>query len=363
MNDLIPYLWLSQIRNLHPRHRRVFLAHFGSAGGVYEASRGQLLDCILQHPELSRISDEAIARLCNKNTRPAEAILKQCEQKQIDILPLGAERYPEHLRAITDAPTLLYARGDQSLLQEPGCAVVGTRRASPYGRWVASEIGKRLASYGMTVVSGMAEGIDSCGHRGCLERGGKTIAVFGCGVDVCFPLSNRPLYEEILEKGLAVSEYPPGMEATGWSFPQRNRIISGLSSKIIVVEGALKSGSLITAALGAEQGRDVYAVPGNIDQPNSIGVNKLISDGALPIFDLDDLTSALGLGRRQLRKVLPRLSGDEQLLYKVIITEPGLSSEVLAMKTGLDHRSVRTQLMAMELKALVRCDGSRYYVK
>lgn len=363
MNHQIYYLWLSQIYNLSAWHRRALLSFFGSAEDLYNADRSAYLDCILNHPELAGISDEALKRLCRKDLRSSEKILAQCEGKGYRLICLGDPDYPEHLRALKDAPTLLYTKGDVSLLKEPGAAVVGTRRSSPYGRWVALEIGKRLAECGMTVVSGMAEGIDSCGHRGCLERGGKTIAVFGNGLDICFPKSNGGLYEEIAQKGLLVSEYAPGTGGTSWTFPQRNRIISGLSSKVIVVEGALKSGSMITAALGAEQGRDVYAVPGNINQPNSVGVNKLIADGAIPIFTLDDLTQTLGLGRRQLKKLLPALSSQEQELYRSILQNPGLACEQLAYTLQQDSRECRSLLMAMELKGLLRCDGSRYYIK
>ena len=282
------------------------------------------------------------------------------------------QRFPEHLRKIPDPPRLLYCIGNVDLMRVPGIAIVGTRRCSPYGRWAAGEIAKRISAAGVTVISGMAEGIDSAGHWGCLAMDrdygpenptAKTIAVLGTGIDVCFPKSNAKLYKTIAEKGLIISEYEPGDIGFKSNFPERNRIISGLSKAVVVVEGQLKSGSMITARLALEQGRDVFAVPGNINQPGSMGVNKLIADGAFPIMDMDRVEETLGIERLRASRVRISMSSEERLMYDAIRLNPGITAEYMAMECGFSMADILPLLTAMELKGLVRKSGSRYSVK
>ena len=215
--------------------------------------------------------------------------------KKIIEISIDDERYPDQLKSIKQPPKKLYCIGNISLLKRHCIAVVGTRRCTSYGSWAAYEIGKAIAGCGVTVVSGMATGIDSRAHQGCLDVNGTTIAVLGTSIDVCYPRSNRQLYERIAEEGLIVSEYAPGDKTGPWSFPARNRIISGLSKSVVVVEGALKSGSMITANYALEQARDVYAVPGNISNPAAEGVNMLINDGATPITSIEWVAETLGI--------------------------------------------------------------------
>ncbi|MBQ9890204.1 MAG: DNA-processing protein DprA [Firmicutes bacterium] len=270
--------------------------------------------------------------------------------------------YPVHLRSISKAPQLLYYIGDISLISTPLIGIVGTRRSSPYGRWAAKEIASAVARCGIPVVSGMAEGIDSAAHWGCLEAGTGTVAVLGTGIDIPYPESNIRLYNTIAHKGLILSEYAPG--TIGWkgNFPERNRIISGLSKSVVVVEGALKSGSMITARLALEQGRDVFAVPGNINQPNSVGVNKLICDGAEPILSIEDAVPALGLGRAAKGLAIDKLSDDEKLVLGAVIEHPGSNSEYIAMKTGLSMRETSVLATALELKGLLFSEGRSLFV-
>ena len=269
--------------------------------------------------------------------------------------------YPGHLKLIENPPKLLYYIGDISLIRYPLIGIVGTRRCSQYGRWAAFEIAKKVAGCGISVVSGMAEGIDSAAHLGCLDAGVPTVAVFGTGVDRCFPLSNQKLYEKILEDGLVLSEYEPGTMGYKKNFPERNRIISGLSKSVIVVEGLPKSGSMITARLAAEQGRDLFAVPGNINQPCSLGVNKLIADGAYPILDIDMVPELLGIGRTKKMKQIENLSDDEKLVLAQIIEDPGSNAEYIAFRTGFDISKAAVLASALELKSLVFSEGQRYY--
>ena len=279
----------------------------------------------------------------------------------INCLKIEDEMYPEHLRSINRAPQQLYYIGNIKLIEHPLVAIVGTRRCSTYGRWAAEGIAFRVASCGIPVVSGMAEGIDSAAHKGCIKAGTPTVAVLGTGIDICFPKSNLDLYRRIAEDGLILSEYPPGIMGNRWMFPERNRIISGLAKSVVVVEGTLKSGSMITAGLALEQGRDVYAVPGNINQPGSAGVNKLISDGACPILDMDSAANTLGLsGTKRLRRI-DALSGEEKLVLAAVIEDPGISPDKAALLTGLSMADTLAYLGVLELKDLVFSRGQRYY--
>ena len=247
---------------------------------------------------------------------------------KIEIVTINDEIYPDHLKQIKRPPQKLYCIGNMELLREPGVAIVGTRRCSPYGRWAAYEIGKEIASCGVSVISGMAEGIDSRGHLGCLDANGNTIAVLGTGIDICFPRSNKQLYERIASEGLIISEYGPGDNTGSWAFPERNRIISGLSKSVVVVEGTLKSGSMITANLALEQSREVFAVPGNINHPNAAGVNTLIRDGAMPIISIDEIPEILHIGEsRSFKRIIDKCSEDEALIMRYISKNPGTDME------------------------------------
>jgi DNA processing protein len=213
-------------------------------------------------------------------------------------LRIADEAYPPLLRCIDNPPALLNYEGSLSVLRLPMVAIVGSRRATDYGRWAAYNLARRLSGHGVCVVSGMAEGIDSFAHRGALEGPTPTAAVMGNGLDICFPKMNGALREHIAAAGLLLSEYANGVHGTRYTFPARNRIISGLCRATVVVEAGLSSGSLITAEHAAQQGRTVYAVPGNINRKLSVGCNKLIRDGARPLVFFDDILDDLGLRAR-----------------------------------------------------------------
>lgn len=277
------------------------------------------------------------------------------------VLRIGDEDYPKHLRHISSPPKLLYYIGNLDLIQSLCIGMVGTRRCSPYGRWAAREISRRIAGCGIPIVSGMAEGIDSESHKGCLDRGTGTVAVLGTGIDVPFPKSNIALYEKIAQNGLILSEYPPGGKGYASNFPARNRIIAGLCSKLIVVEGQYKSGSMITARLALNQGRDVYAVPGNINQPGSLGVNSLIADGAIPIISIDELFETLGIVGTQLRIALANARPEELKILDAIRNAPGISVEELAINMSIRPELLSGTICRMELKDLLKSDGNRLY--
>ena len=192
------------------------------------------------------------------------------------IIAFNDDAYPRRLKDIYDPPALLYVRGELRREDELAVAIVGSRKTSPYGRWFTEKIGRDLACHGVTIVSGMARGIDSVAHKGALQGGGRTIAVLGCGVDVIYPSENRDLFYQIIEHGAVLSEFPMGSPPEGGHFPRRNRIISGLSIGVVIVQASAKSGSLITAGYALEQGREVFAVPGNVGAEGSRGSNQLI---------------------------------------------------------------------------------------
>lgn len=268
------WVWLTTLPGLTNRSKLLLLEHFPSPEDIYYAQPEDL-------PPVEGLSSSQAALLSDKSTDRAEDVLARCAKGDIFLLTMQDALYPDRLRNIYDPPVLLYGRGRMPLFdEEAAVSVVGTRTCTPYGISSAEELGYQLAKEGAVVVSGLAKGIDGASHRGALRAGGFTAAVLGGGVDVVYPAENRRLYEDIAATGVLLSEYPPGTEPMGSHFPVRNRILSGLSLAVLVVEAPERSGALITANTALEQGRDVFAVPGPIDAPNSRGSNRLIRDGA-----------------------------------------------------------------------------------
>ena len=275
MSSLLSYVWLSLKRGLGNYLRAEVLRRMGSPEAVYAADSTMLAQSC---PSLRR---QHIELLCDKSTDEAAQVITQCAREDIRILPVSDAAYPDRLRQIEDPPVVLYIRGRWPDFDTmPGIAVVGTRQATSYGVQVAGTIGAELAKAGFVTVSGMALGNDAAAHRGALRAGGLTVAVLAGGPDVCYPPQNRALMGDILLSGAVISEYPPGTEPDGLNYKSRNRIISGLSVASVIVEASdWRSGALITARHALDQGRDVYAVPGPIDAPQSQSCNELIEKG------------------------------------------------------------------------------------
>lgn len=275
---------------------------------------------------------------------------------KIEKIDRESAEYPYLLKQINDSPKKLFCAGDLQLMHEPCIAVVGARKASSYGAWVAENLGRRLAENSVTVVSGMAAGIDTAAHVGALKcNEGKTIAVLGCGIDICFPSANLKLRNEIAKRGLIVSEYEPGVHGTRYTFPMRNRIISGLSLATVVAEAGNNSGSLITAERAAEQGRDVLAVPGNINSITSFGCNKLISEGVTPLIFIDDIFDILNINRAQvhLEKTEEKLCGLELEIFELVAKEGEINADFIARKLGRGIAEVNGCLSVLEIKGVV----------
>lgn len=276
MSSRLSYVWLATRRGVSAGTAAGLLRAFGSPEAVFAADRAALTtasDCPLRKVQVDA--------LCDKSTDKAEHIVAQCAKDGIQIITLGDSAYPDRLRAIENPPVVLYVRGKWPDFDiTPGIAVVGTREATPYGLQTAEHIGSALGKAGFITVSGMALGNDGAAHRGALRAGGLTVAVLAGGVDVCYPPQHRSLMGDILLSGAIVSEYPPGTEPRGEHYHARNRIISGLSVAAVIVEApGYRSGALITARAALDQGRDVYAVPGALNAPQSAACNELIEKG------------------------------------------------------------------------------------
>lgn len=282
----------------------------------------------------------------------------------IQILISNDENYPRYLREIDQPPPVLYIKGSISLEDEWAVAIVGTRKVTHYGRQVAQEFSRVLADHKITIVSGLARGIDGIAHKAAIDCGGRTIAVLGSGVDRIYPAEHRNLAEEIAKSGAIISDYPPGTAPEASNFPPRNRIISGLSRATIVIEAGQTSGALITADFANNQGRNVYAVPGSIYNVQSKGTNKLIQHGARPLLDirdvLEDFQVELVQERKAIRKELP---GDlfEEKILKILSDEP-LHVDEITNQTELPIAQVSSCLTMMELKGLVKQAGGMKYI-
>ena len=265
----------------------------------------------------------------------------------------GQPVYPALLKEIRDYPKELYYIGDPKLLEEKCVSIVGSRKTNQYGRSTAYSFGKALGRRGITVVSGMAVGIDTCAHEGALQEKGNTAAVLACGLDLCYPPRNRELKEKIESAGIVLSEYPPGTAAQRYYFPQRNRIISGLSPLTVVVQAGNRSGALITAELAADQGRDVGAVPGNIDSEYNLGSNKLLREGAFALTGVQDLLEASGASVMSEPEAERLLSDEEKQLYFLLCSHGEMSLDQLAFYLKKPVNEVGSLAIVMEMKGIV----------
>lgn len=274
-------------------------------------------------------------------------------KKRIQRMTSGQPVYPALLKEIRDYPKELYYIGDPKLLEEKCVSIVGSRKTNQYGRSTAYSFGKALGQRGITVVSGMAVGIDTCAHEGALQEKGNTAAVLACGLDLCYPPRNRELKGKIESAGIVLSEYPPGTAAQRYYFPQRNRIISGLSPLTVVVQAGNRSGALITAELAADQGRDVGAVPGNIDSEYNLGSNKLLREGAFALTGVQDLLEASGVSVLSEPEAERMLSDEEKQLYFLLCRHGEMSLDQLAFYLKKPVNEVGSLAIVMEMKGIV----------
>lgn len=306
---LLHWIWFAELKDISLLHKHRLLERFGDPEELYRMSEEALLNAGLPEKERNALLD--------KNLWKAEQITERCTKRDIGVLPVADSAYPKRLRNSADAPIVLYYRG---VLPDwdanPFIGVVGTRKASAYGLQVAHQLGSQIATCGGFVVSGGAAGGDTAAMQGAMSAGYPVVGVLGCGVDVVYPHSNRKLFEKIVTDGCLISEYPPGTEPKPWHFSARNRIISGVSNGVLVVEAPKSSGALITARHALEQGRDVFVVPGNINSPTCEGSNALLQEGAAPVLSGWDVVSGyefLYPGKLQKNLKVSLYTGEETL--------------------------------------------------
>ena len=325
-----------------------------------EASSGRLEEVLPLYRECGGrgVFESGVLKAKRDNLDFYEKGEEWLEKEEINIVCLEDEDYPPLLKEIYDPPYLLYYRGSLPDPSAMSCAVVGARKSSPYGRKTAYEIGKVLGSAGAEVISGMALGADSLAHRGCLDGGGKTFAVLGTGLESSANVTSRALYDEILYKGGGIiSELSPGSPGLPQNYPRRNRIISGLSQAVIVTEASGRSGTSITARLALDQGRDVYAVPGNIDSVLSSGTNSLIKEGAVPVISYETMVEDLGIDKKissRQKKSPVGLGDDEKTIYNVVKNHGRISADRLCTEVEKTYAELTPILSVMEIKGIIR---------
>jgi DNA processing protein len=357
LSDRRYWLGFNLVRGIGAVRLRSLIEHFGSAEAAWNASPEEL--------RASGIGAKIMARLLALRTDvDVDRLWEETTKRGIKVLTSDDSEYPARLREIEQPPPVLFVRGEWVVEDQIAVAIVGTRRITAYGRQVTEDLTAHLAAHGITIVSGLARGVDEVAHSAALAAGGRTAAVLGSGVDRIYPPENRALAEKIMQRGALLSDYPLGTPPESSNFPPRNRIISGLTMATIVVEAGDTSGALITAGFAAEQGREVFAVPGSILAPQSRGANKLIQNGAQPLLSPEDVLQMMHLHRvgeqRVARKMLPADETESKIL-DTLGNEP-LHVDEIRSHTGLPVERVSAALVMMELKGLVRQVGSMQYV-
>lgn len=354
-DEMIPWIRLNMAEGLGIPKKIELLSMVPDPADLFALRREELV-------RLGVRGEAAESLLEPKYLQEAEGIMERADKSGIRIVTLAQREYPEMLRYIHDPPLVLYVKG--KIPKEVTIGIVGSRKASGYGMDAAFKLAGDLASTGCTIVSGMARGIDTAAHTGALHTGGQTIAVLGCGPDRAYPPENRGLMERIADHGAVLSEYPPGSIPAQFHFPVRNRIISGISLGVLVVEAGDKSGSLITAQSALEQGREVFAVPGNINHYNSMGTNKLIREGAKLVLTVNDILDEMPWCKANIKAhcahSVQTLSSEEENIIRSLRLED-LYIEQISVNTGISMSSLYTVLLTLELKGLVEKDLTGRY--
>ncbi len=355
-NDYI--MWLSSVPNINTETKYNLIDYFGSAEQIYNSNIKDIAEAkLLSGYEINAIKASKIKYNIDNE-------LNKLEKSPIKYYTYNDNEFPKSLNKMKNPPLGLFVWGEIPNSVYPFVSIIGTRKSSEYGVTVAHKIAYELAENGITVVSGMAYGIDSVAHKAAIEAHGKTIAVLGCGADICYPAANRSLRDKIIENGCVVSEFPLGTPSHKFNFPYRNRIIACLSSAVVVIEGESKSGTLITAGHALDNGREVLAVPGNITSALSTAPNKLIADGCAPVLCTQDILDALNIKitEKQIKEVkeLPDISGDEKIIYNIIGYEP-ITIDEICIKSAMSISLAGSILMMLELKGcIMKLSGQKY---
>lgn len=359
MTDRIYWVGFNLVRGIGAVRVKALLNFFGDLQIAWNAPAPALAAAGLPQKAIENV--QKVRREVDLDRFAAEM-----ERKGITALIWQDEAYPRRLKEIDQAPPVLYVRGQVQPADDWAVAIVGTRRMTAYGRQITEESAAYLAQQGLTVVSGLARGVDGAAHTAAMQAGGRTLAVLGCGVDFIYPPEHRRLAEQILEHGALVSDYAPGSAPDAANFPARNRIISGLSLATVVIEAGHTSGALITATFAAEQGREVLAVPGQVYAPQSKGTNRLIQQGARPLLEPQDILDALKLEKetvnehRQAQLLLP--ADDVEASLMRVLEDEALHIDEIGVQSGLPIATVSATLTVMELKGMVRQVGAMTYM-
>ncbi|MBN8580102.1 MAG: DNA-processing protein DprA [Anaerolineae bacterium] len=357
MDEKKYWIGFNLIKGIGAVRMQGLVAYFGDLASAWNADASQLMEAGLS----AKLAEKVLGA---KKQIDLDQVWAKIEAQGIQILTWADESYPSRLREIDQPPPILYLRGEYVDDDVFAVAIVGTRKVTPYGRQVTEEIASFLAGNGITVVSGLARGVDAIAHQAALKAGGRTLAVLGSGVDKIYPPEHRGLAEQIMARGAVISDYAVGTPPDASNFPPRNRIISGLSLAVVVIEAAETSGALITAEFAADQGREIFAVPGSILAPQSKGTNRLIQKGAQPLLTPADLMQALDLTRmgdhKTARRALPS-DETEALVLNVLGREP-LHVDEIRNQANLPIEKISATLTMMELKGMVRQVGGMNYV-
>lgn len=358
--------WLTlSLSGLAPRRLLSLLEAFGSADAILGAGNTQLT-------AVDGITATHVGKLRAAQAEVAGGEMAgRLRDQGVELVAISDDRYPALLREIDDPPPVLFMQGELTRRDELAVALVGTRRRSPYGEMVAGQLTRELVRRGFTIISGLAMGIDADAHEAAVEAGGRTIGVLGCGIDVDYPRQTLELRRRITQTGAVISEAPPGAPPTSDRFPRRNRIISGLALGTVVVEAPAKSGALITARLAGEQGREVFAVPGNITSPLSRGCHELLRQGAVLVETAEDVVAGLGImleavperePEPERRRKLDDLPGDQRAVLDALSHQPRNIDDVIA-DCGLATAQVSAALMLLEVKGLARRFPGNQFVR
>ncbi|MDI6800692.1 MAG: DNA-processing protein DprA [Thermodesulfovibrionales bacterium] len=365
-NDLKYWLALSFIKDIGPVTIKRLLSAFHSPQDIMKASFNELKD-------VEDVGKARAKRIKEFNAWDLiDTEIKKAEKHNINIITYSDKEYPEHLKQIIDAPTVLYTKGRFTKDDRYAIAIVGSRLMTEYGKRTAEKMAGEIASCGLTVVSGMARGIDTVSHENALKTGGRSIAVLGCGMDKPYPPENRKLFGALSQSGCVVSEFPIGTPPNKENFPKRNRLISGLSMGVLVIEATRESGSLITASYALEQGKEVFAIPGNLTSANSEGTNALIKKGAKLVQKIEDILEELSPQLKGLLKIrensLTRsmdgleINEEEKAICNILGTEPK-HIDIIAREIKMPSSRLSGLLLGLEIKGIVKqTEGKRFYI-
>lgn len=362
-------IWLSETFGAGSRISSMLCEYYSSFEEIYKADLGEI-------SLIEGISEKHIEKLRNKNLKRAEEIMEECSALNIDILTIYDDKYPETLRNISDPPVLLYVKGRFPVMEKiPAIGIVGSRKPSIYGAKMAEKIAEGLGNRGFIIVSGMARGIDTCAHKGAIKAETLTIAVLGCGVDVLYPPENGGIKDLIEQNGAVISEFAPGTSPLPTHFPVRNRIVSGMSQSVLVVEGKASSGSTITANLAKDQGKEVFCLPGNVDNPLSSSSHKLIRDGARLVTCADDIIMDLGYmlveenpensmenNQERMNLIFGKLTADQRKIAEVLDSNTPMHIDEICFKSGVEIAVANQCLFMLELSGTVKQMPGKQYI-